>query len=78
MAMAIVTSEMIWIKSFLAALRLLLEKPIGLFYDNQATLQIAKNLVFYKRTKHIEIECHFVRERLLAGDLTTGFVPSKY
>jgi len=77
-AMATATSELIWIKAFLAAMGVFLDKPMQLFCDNQAALHIAKNPVFHERTKRIEIDCHFVRDRLLSGDLVTKYVPSKY
>ena len=76
-AMATVTSELIWVKYFLAAMGIFLDRPMCLFCNNQAVLHIAKNPVFHERTKHIEIDCHFVRERILSGDLTTGCIPSK-
>jgi len=76
--MAIATSEMIWIKTFLATMGIFLDKPMKLFFDNQVALHIAKNPIFHERTKHIEIDCHFVREWLLFGDLITAHVPSKY
>jgi len=76
-AMATVTSELIWIKSFLGSLGIFLAKPMKLYCDNQAALHIAKNPVFHERTKHIEIDCHFVRERLLLKDLDTGYVASR-
>jgi len=44
--MANVTSELIWIKSFLASLWLFFDKPIKLYCDNQAALHIAKSPVF--------------------------------
>ena len=77
-AMAAVTSELIWIHSLLASLRVFVKLPIRLFYDNQAALHIAKNPIFHKRTKHIDIDCHFIRERILSGELIIDCLPSKY
>jgi len=57
-AMVMVTSELIWLKSLLASLGVFLKSLIQLFCDNQPALHIAKNPVFRKRTKHIEIDCH--------------------
>lgn len=50
--------------------------PIPLHSVSQAAIHIAKNPVFRERTKHVELDCHFVRQRFLAGLISLNFVPS--
>ena len=39
--------------------------------------ELAKNHVFHSRTKHIEIDVHFIRDKVLSGDLKICYVPSE-
>jgi len=50
--------------------------PTTIFGDNQSALKLATNPVCYARTKHIEIEHHFIRERVLDGTIKVQEVRS--
>jgi len=44
--------------------------------DDQTTVYIANNLVFYERTNHIEVDCHFIRDTVMAKRIVTSYVIS--
>jgi len=62
-AMANVTCKLIWVKNLLNKLGFISEYPMRLYCDNHATIHIAENLVLHVRTKHIEMDCHLVRQK---------------
>lgn len=75
-AMANATCELVWVKRLLKELKFGNVTPMTLICDNQAALHIASNPVFHERTKHIETDCHFVRDKLMDGTIVTKFVVS--
>ncbi|RVW31986.1 Retrovirus-related Pol polyprotein from transposon RE1 [Vitis vinifera] len=62
--------EGIWIKRVLSELGQTSSSPILMMCDNQAAISIAKNPVHHDRTKHVEIDRHFITEKLDQEDLT--------
>ena len=75
-AMALATCELIWLRHLLQELRFGKDEQMKLIRDNQAALHIASNPVFHERTKHIEVDCHFIREKIASGCIATSFVNS--
>ncbi|RVX13979.1 Retrovirus-related Pol polyprotein from transposon TNT 1-94 [Vitis vinifera] len=70
-AMAQGICEGIWLNRLLEELRVPLKHPMVLYYDNQAAISIAKNPVHHDRTKHVEIDRHFIKEKIEEGDILT-------
>ncbi|KAK8936826.1 hypothetical protein KSP39_PZI012397 [Platanthera zijinensis] len=74
-AMASVVSELTWLESLLTDLGVKLPSPARLLCDSQAAIHIAKNPVFHERTKHIEVDCHFIREKVQMKKIDLSHVP---
>lgn len=47
-----------------------------LHYDNHSAIQIAHNDLFHECTKHIEIDCHFMRHHVIQGTIHLGSMTS--
>ena len=71
------TSELFWLRWLLKDLGVSTSSATPLYCDNQSAIQIAQNDVFHEQTKHIEIDCHFIRYHLVHGALKLISVSSK-
>ncbi|XP_062005862.1 uncharacterized mitochondrial protein AtMg00810-like [Rosa rugosa] len=70
--------ELTWLRSLLRYLNILHSKPALLYCDNRAALQIAANPVFHERTRHIEMDCHYIRDKIQDGSVATKHVSSSF
>ncbi|PNX73271.1 pentatricopeptide repeat-containing protein mitochondrial-like [Trifolium pratense] len=75
-AMAQGICEGLWIHRVLKELKMRIELPMKLYSDSKAAICIAHNPVQHDRTKHIEIDRHFIKEKLDAGIICLPFVTS--
>ncbi|KAJ9543586.1 hypothetical protein OSB04_023293 [Centaurea solstitialis] len=60
-------AESAWLRNLLLELRLPLSCATVVFCDNVSAMYLANNSVQHQRTKHVEIDLHFVRERVALG-----------
>ena len=71
------TSEFLWLRWLLKDLGVFTSSATPLYCNNHNAIHIAHNDVFHERTKHIEIDCHFIRYHLVHGALKLFSVSSK-
>jgi histone deacetylase 1/2 len=76
-ALANATAELIWVQSLLQELGISQSRPPVLWCDNIGATYLSSNPVFHARTKHIEVDYHFVRERVSQKLLHIKFISSK-
>ncbi|XP_060171504.1 uncharacterized mitochondrial protein AtMg00810-like [Lycium barbarum] len=76
-ALAATTTELTWITYILQDIGIYVKSAPTLFCDNMSALYMTTNPVLHARTKHIELDYHFVREKVAQGQLVTQFVRSK-
>ncbi|KAL0641292.1 hypothetical protein Bca4012_103186 [Brassica carinata] len=76
-AMLKLTNELVWIKGILKHLEIIQSTPMTMHCDNQAAIHIATNSVFHERTKHIEVDCHKVRQMIVLGVILPCYTRSE-
>jgi len=74
--MAQAAAEITWLVNLLHKLGVSNLKPVLLHCDNQSALHIARSPVFHERTKHIEIDCHFTRDKVMEGLIQLSYLPT--
>lgn len=70
------TSELVWIDGIIEDLTLSIPHPITLYCDNKAAHYIAQNPVYHERTKHLKLDCHYIREHIEEGFIATAYIKS--
>jgi hypothetical protein len=73
-SLAFTTAELFWIRMLLKELHVFLPTPPILWCDNVIALALASNPVFHARTKYIEVDYYFIREKVLNGDIVLQFI----
>ncbi|KAJ4760135.1 hypothetical protein LUZ62_070510 [Rhynchospora pubera] len=75
-ALAITCAELLWVRYLLQELRVMSSTPPTIWCDNIGATFLASNPIFHARTKHIEIDYHFCRERIINKEIQVRFISS--
>lgn len=75
-AMSQACAEIHWLRGLLAELGFSQCSPTPLHADNTSAIHISVNPIFHERTKHIEVDCHFIREAFDARTISLPHVSS--
>ncbi|KAI3698878.1 hypothetical protein L2E82_42771 [Cichorium intybus] len=70
--------EGIWLGRMLKELKFLGHIQMSLYCDNKAAIEIAKNPVHHDRTKHVELDRHFIKEKIDAKIFKLSYVPTDF
>ncbi|XP_021985143.1 uncharacterized mitochondrial protein AtMg00810-like [Helianthus annuus] len=73
-----VVAEICWIRNLLLELNRPLSRATLVYYDNVSTIYLSGNPVQHQHTKHIELDIHFVHEKVQQGCVRILHVPSRY
>ncbi|KAK4356001.1 hypothetical protein RND71_024972 [Anisodus tanguticus] len=73
-----VVSESCWLRNLLLEFHCPIQKATLVYCDNISVIYLSGNPVQHERTKHIEMDIHFVREKVARGHVRVCHVPSRY
>ncbi|KAK2965725.1 hypothetical protein RJ640_025451, partial [Escallonia rubra] len=69
--------ELLWLKIILKDLKIKLETPMKLYCDNKSAINIAHNPVQHDKTKHVEVDRHFIKEKLESRLICTPYISTE-
>ncbi|KAK9217910.1 hypothetical protein WN943_006540 [Citrus x changshan-huyou] len=75
-AVALGICEVFWIKKILEELKASNSLPMKVYCDNKSAIAIAHNPVLHDRTKHVEVDKHFIKEKLDSGLVCMPYIPT--
>ncbi|GKD53104.1 ribonuclease H-like domain-containing protein [Tanacetum coccineum] len=73
-----IVAETAWLHNLLRELHSSLSTATLVYYDNISAIYMSANPVQHQRTKHIDIDIHFIRDMVTAGQVRVLHVPSRY
>jgi hypothetical protein len=75
-SMAFTIAELYWLRMLFQELELQIKVLPILWCDNIGVLSLASNLIFHAWTKHVDVNYHFIHEKIVRKDLITQYLPT--
>lgn len=75
-ALATTAAEITWLQYLFHDLGITFERKPILLCDNKSAIHMSRNPVFHARSKHIEIDYHFIREKVTTGEIDLRYLPT--
>ena len=69
--------ETIWLMRMLSDMQMQQTEPTPMLCDNQGVIKLDKNLVFHECTKHIDVQCHFIKQLVEDGYIELQYCLTK-
>lgn len=76
-AAAAAAKEAMWLRKLVSNIEGTSLNTTTLYVDNQSAIKLARNPEFHKRSKHIDVRYHYLRERVSEGDIHVMYVPTE-
>lgn len=76
--MSCTCSELTWLRYLLIDPWVSHPQPVLLFCDNQLAFHIAPNPIFYQKIRHIELDCHLIRDKIQESSIITSHILSQF
>ena len=76
-AASLASQEAVWLGSLLGDISFVQKEPTVIKEDNQGTIALSKNPKYHLRTKHIDIKCHFIRDKVEKKELALEYCPTE-
>ena len=68
--------RLLWLKMLLEELGLTMELPLKIYCDNIVVINISHNPIHHNRTKHVEVDRHFIKEKIDKGIICVSYFPT--
>nr|XP_009796886.1 PREDICTED: uncharacterized protein LOC104243404 [Nicotiana sylvestris] len=76
-SLAAIVAELVWLVWLIKEIGVEVQLLMNIYCDSKGAIQTAANPVFHERSKHIDIDCHFIREKILEGLVSTMYVGTR-